>query len=109
MDGYKSSRNISFKSVELVADSRQLKIIHQLYNKKLSHCAHFSHWLSFFFLWDFSLANNIKKHIQLLVHESSNPFLLARLIHSAAKFHIRKLKIGFSIYDSVKQASVCSL
>ena len=59
-----------------------------------------------FFLWDFSRANDIKKPKQTPPYQSSNPSLnflpLEKLIDLIAKFHIRKLKIDFSIFDLVK-------
>ena len=105
---YKSRSAHSFKSATSLADCHQFKIMHQLYNKKLFYCTFVP--LFAFFLFDFSRAN-IKKN-QILLCQSSNPFLnsfpLEKLIDLIAKFHIRKLKIEFSIFDWIKEKSAYS-
>ena len=81
---YESRRTISFRGAKSLVDSRQLKTIHWLYNKKVFHCPTFYPAFAFI-LQNFSRANNIRY----------NSFLLEKLIASIAKFYIRKLKILF--------------
>ena len=58
--GINAEVRISFKSGVSVADSRQLKTMHQLFIKKRFYCTTF--WSAcVFFLWDFFHANKILK------------------------------------------------
>ena len=96
---------MSFKSAESVADSHLFKTINWVYNKNFFHCNTFLLAFAFFF-WDFSRANSNNKKNQTLLCQPSNALLnsfsLEKLIDSIAKFHIRKLKIGFSVFDWLK-------
>ena len=98
MDGYK--RRKAYQFAKSTADRYQFKTIHRFYDKKLLHNTKF---LPAFvlFLWDFSRANNIKNN-QTWLCQLSNSFPLVKLIYLIAKFHKRKLKIRFSIFDCIK-------